>query len=113
MQYMILIASDEDAWAAMRPEARREVYADIERWFKEHTASGEIVSSRELQPAATATTVRVSGGAATVTDGPFLEAKEMIGGFAIIDVPDLDAAIRLAASWPGSDVLEIRPVVER
>lgn len=110
MQYMVLIASDEDAWAAMAPEARREAYAGIERWFEAHTASGEIVSSRELQPSGTATTVRVSGGSATVTDGPFLEAKEMIGGFAIIDIADLDAAIRLASSWPGSDVLEIRPV---
>lgn len=110
MQYMVLIASDEDAWAAMAPEARREAYAGIERWFEAHTASGEIVSSRELQPSGTATTVRVSGGSATVTDGPFLEAKEVIGGFAIIDVADLDAAIRLASSWPGSDVLEIRPV---
>ena len=52
-------------------------------------------------------------GAVTVTDGPFLEGKEVVGGYAIIDVPDLDAAIRLVSSWPAPDMLEIRPVVVR
>ena len=47
----------------------------------------------------------------TVTDGPFVEGKEMIGGYGVIDVPDLDAAIRLASSWPAPDTLEIRPLV--
>jgi hypothetical protein len=46
-----------------------------------------------------------------VTDGPFVEGKEMVGGYAIVDVPDLDAAIRLASSWPAPDTLEIRPLV--
>ena len=62
----------------------------------------------------TATTVRVDReGATTVTDGPFVEAKEMVGGYAIIDVPDLDAAIALVRTWPAPDILEIRPVMVR
>jgi hypothetical protein len=52
-------------------------------------------------------------GEVTVTDGPFIEGKEMVGGYAIIDVPDLDAAIRLTSGWPAPDMLEIRPIVER
>jgi hypothetical protein len=49
---------------------------------------------------------------ASVTDGPFIEGKEMVGGYAVIDVPDLDAAIKLMSGWPAPDVMEIRPVVE-
>jgi hypothetical protein len=48
-----------------------------------------------------------------VTDGPFVEGKEMVAGYGILDLPDLDAAIRLASSWPAPDTLEIRPIVER
>ena len=76
------------------------------------TASGEILDGHQLQPAETATTVRLDrSGQASVTDGPFVEGKEIVGGYALIDVPDLDAAIKLVAGWPAPDILEIRPVV--
>ncbi|MDQ2689608.1 MAG: YciI family protein, partial [Chloroflexota bacterium] len=75
---------------------------------------GRIVAGHELQPSSTATTVRIGpDGGATVTDGPFVEGKEVVGGFAILDVADLDEALAIASSWPVPDTIEIRPIVER
>ena len=64
----------------------------------------------ELQSKRTATTVRRKNGTMIVTEGPFIESKEHVGGFMMIEVPDLDAAIAIARSWPGGDV-EVRPIV--
>jgi hypothetical protein len=112
MKYMVLIASTQDAWDFMDSEEQRSLYQRVAGWWNEHAAAGEIVDGHQLQSAETATTVRISrAGDATVTDGPFLEGKEVVGGYAIIDVPDLDAAIRLVSGWPAPDILEIRPVV--
>lgn len=66
----------------------------------------------ELQPTRTATTIRKRSGKVSVIDGPFIESKESVGGFSIIDVPDRDAAIALAKTWPGHAV-EIREIVEQ
>ena len=66
----------------------------------------------ELQPTRTATTIRKSTGKVSVVDGPFIESKESVGGFSIIDVPDKDAAIALAKTWPGY-AIEIREIVEQ
>lgn len=114
MKYMLLIAGAEDGWDYMSEAEQAELYARVGAWWGERAAAGEILEGAELQPASTATTIRRStSGEVTVTDGPFVEAKEMVAGYGILDVPDLDAAIRLASSWPGPDVLEIRPLVER
>jgi hypothetical protein len=112
MKYMVLIASTPDAWDYLDSEEQRALYQRVAGWWAEHAAAGEILDGHQLQSAETATTVRLArDGDATVTDGPFVEGKEIVGGYAIIDVPDLDAAIRLAKSWPAPDTLEIRPVV--
>lgn len=115
MQYMMLIIANEAAEAAESPEAREDVYRRIFEWWNEHTAAGRIIDGHELQPTSTATTVRIGrDGRTTVTDGPFMEAKEAIGGYGILDVTDLDAALAVASSWPGrSTTLEIRPIVVR
>ena len=113
MQYMVLIAGSEENWSSLGEAERAALYGRIGAWWDEHSRTGEIVDGHELQPTETATTVRrTADGNVTVTDGPFIEAKEHVGGYAIIDVPDLDAAIRLVSGWPAPDVLEIRPVVE-
>ena len=113
MKYMVLIASGPDAWNHLDAEGQRELYQRVASWWGEHSASGEIVEGHQLQPAETATTVRINpNGNTAVTDGPFVEGKEIVGGYAIIDVPDLDAAISLVSGWPAPDTLEIRPVVE-
>lgn len=98
----------------VRPDERgdRKVYGRIEHWFGEHGRAGRIVSGEELKSTRTATTVRFKDGRPIVTDGPFMEAKEVIGGFAVINVPDLDAAIALAKTWPGRSTVEVRLVVE-
>lgn len=113
MKYMVLIGNQEDGWNHLNDEEQRALYGRIEAWWEEHARTGEIVDGHELQPSETATTVRVDrNGRTSVTDGPFVEGKEIVGGYALIDVPDLDAAIKLVSGWPAPDFLEIRPVVE-
>lgn len=115
MKYMLLIG-DEDraAWENMPKDELEKAYARIGQWWDEQARAGRIVDGHELQGPRSATTVRFRNGRPVVTDGPFIEAKESIGGYAIIDVPDLDAAIALAKSWPDRQgILEIRPIVQR
>ena len=112
MKYMVLIAGPED-----RPgteEDRAAAYQRILSWWEQQSATGKILAGHELQPSVTATTVRRDpDGKVTVTDGPFVEAKEMVGGYAIIDVADLDEAISLVSGWPSPASLEIRPLVNQ
>ncbi|HET7520903.1 MAG TPA: YciI family protein [Candidatus Limnocylindria bacterium] len=113
MKYMVLIGSTAEGWDHLSQGEQDALYGKIGAWWGEHAAAGEILEGHQLQPAETATTIRIAtDGRATVTDGPFVEGKEMVGGYAVIDVPDLDAAIRLMSGWPAPDWLEIRPVVE-
>ena len=109
MKYILLFTSGDDL-DSQRPEAMQAMYAQVGEWWQKHTDSGALRGGEQLQPARTATTVRTRDGA--VTDGPFMEAKETIGGYALIDVPDLDAAIAMARTWPASPHVEIRPLVE-
>lgn len=115
MRYMMLIAGDEDVWAGRPPAESAALYERIGRWWGEESAAGRVVGGHELQPSSTATTVRIgTDGSTTVTDGPFIEGKELVGGFGILEVADLDEALKVAASWPvPGDVLEVRPIVER
>ena len=113
MKYVLLFCgTDEDAarFAALPPDQLRANYAKVGQWWQEHQS--KIVGGEQLQPPNTATTVRNFSDRtdSVVTDGPFIEAKEQIGGFAIIDVPDFDEALRMARTWPAGTV-EIRPVV--
>ena len=112
MKYMLLIGGAEDGWDHLDHAGQRELYGRVSTWWNERVAAGEILEGAQLQPSSTATTVRRAiDGEVSVTDGPFVEGKEMVGGYAVIEMPDLDAAIRLASSWPAPDVLEIRPLV--
>jgi len=114
MKYMVLIAGPEDQRDGLPERDRAEAYQRILGWWDEKTKSGKVLEGYELQPSLTATTVRRDeAGNVTVTDGPFVEAKEMVGGYAIIDVADLDEAIELVSGWPSSATLEIRPVVRQ
>jgi hypothetical protein len=115
MKYMMLIVGNEDDEAGRPKEELDALYSRIFAWWNEHAASGRIADGHELQPSATATTVRIGrDGSTAVTDGPYIDAKEAIGGFAILDVADLDEALAIASSWPGaSTTLEIRPIVVR
>lgn len=115
MKYVLMYTNRPDLDAAVPPERMGEVMKAVYAWFGEHEASF-VDGGAELLGPETATTVR--HGAArnpVVVDGPFSEAKENIGGFSVIDVDDIDAAIALVKTWPllelpGSSV-EIRPMV--
>ena len=122
MKYMLLFAgSDEyfDRFRTFPKDVQDAALASVMSWREEQKLAGRLLENHRLQPASTATTVRLGhdqsgmpNGKSLVTDGPFIDAKERIGGYAIIEVPDLDAAIALAKSWPAGGTVEIRPVME-
>ena len=115
MKYILLFCGTEEdqaAFDALTPEQLRARYAEVGKWFMENGSN--IGSTHQLQPPETATTVRFGGdGAPVVKDGPFIEGNEIIGGYAELDVADLDEALRVASTWPGRGAVEIRPVVPR
>jgi hypothetical protein len=113
MKYVLLLT--RGAWQEEGSEQdRAEVFGRIGEWFAKHRSDGTIVEAHQLREPHTATTVVLERGQSTVIDRPLLEAKEAIGGYAVVDVPDLDAALELAASFPMPDgKVEVRPVVER
>jgi hypothetical protein len=111
VKYMLMFISDDTNWDPSKPEIQ-EAYKRIGQWFEEHTKSGKITGGEELKGTNTATTVRQRGGKVTVTDGPFSESKESIGGYALVEVKDLDEAIAMAKTWPTLSAIEIRPLVE-
>jgi len=115
MKYVLLFGGtmEEQAnWDSQTKEMMMAAYAKVGMWFEENTRSGKIVSAEELSGPDTATTVTFKNGKPIVTDGPFIEAKEVIGGFAVVDVKDLDEALELAKSWPGGSAVEVRPIVD-
>ncbi|HEX4364752.1 MAG TPA: YciI family protein [Solirubrobacteraceae bacterium] len=110
-QYMLLIYGPSDAGPS--PE---ELQAEMPKWFEYTNAlrdSGTMVAGDALEPTETATTVRVRDGETLLTDGPFAETKELLGGYYIVDVPNLDAALAWAAKMPniGYGSVEVRPVM--
>ena len=113
MKYVLLLT--RGAWQEESSEQERgEVYGRIMEWFAKRRADGTIVEAQQLREPDTATTVVPEDGRSTLIDRPLLEAKEAIGGYAVVEVPDLDAAVELAASFPMPDgKVEVRPVVER
>ena len=108
-QYVLMLLEDE-SWEKQSKDEMKRAYAAIGAWVDDLRNKGIMKGGEELQPKRTATTVRRKNGAMSVTEGPFIESKEHVGGFMMIEVPDLDAAIAIAKSWPGGDV-EVRPIV--
>jgi hypothetical protein len=116
MKYALLIYSDEAGWSELSEEEQKQLRADVmPRWnalFEELGKADPNVGGKELDHGATAKVVRVVDGERIVTDGPFAETKEVLGGAFFIELPDLDEAIRLAALIPVAErgSIEIRPV---
>lgn len=109
-RYMYLIAGDESREASQEEwdkmlQAHNDWQASVEG------AGATIVTGEALQPSTTATTVRHGASGPTVSDGPFAEAKEAIGGYYVLECPDFDVALSLAKSLPG-EVVEVRPVLD-
>ena len=111
MRYMLLIYTDENIWTDPDRQACYEESTDVAHQLKK---SGHYVDCSPLQPVATATCVQVRQGKRLVTDGPFAETREQLGGYFMIDARDLDEAIEIAGRIPGArkGTVEIRPVIE-
>ena len=111
MEFLALIHNEEGAWDALPDEQRNAIY---QRYF-EFSAKPEVVGGAELQSTNAATTVRVRNGDQLVTDGPYAEVKEALGGFFILECDSIDDACRLAAEIPAAahGAVEVRPVYVR
>ncbi len=113
MQYMCLIYTDERAWQDMSEEDQNPLSGDYFAFTESIQKSGNMLAGDALQPTSTATTVRVRDGEALVTDGPFAETKEQLGGYYLIEAKDADEALEIAARIPGAShgSIEVRPVM--
>ena len=114
MKYMLLIYQDEPSWNALREAERQQIYLDYRKLRDELQSTGQFVTGSQLQPIATATTVRVREGKELVTDGPFAETHEQLGGYFLIEAKNLDEATSIAARIPSARAgsVEVRPLVE-
>jgi hypothetical protein len=113
MKYAFTIYGDESRRESATPEQQQEMSHAYAAVTQEMEEKGVLLAGEGLYPTATATTVRVRDGERDVTDGPFAETKEALGGFYVLDVKDLDEAIEWAAKIPGSQFgsIEVRPVM--
>jgi hypothetical protein len=111
MKYMLLIYMDEHA---LDESEREECYTESKQLARDLHSNGQYLATNPLHPTSTATSVRVRDGKPLVTDGPFAETREQLGGYFLIDAKDLDAAIAIAARIPGArkGTVEIRPIME-
>ena len=111
MKYMLLIYQGENA---LSESDREHCYLESAQLARDLHANGKFISCNPLHPVATATSVRIRDGKPIVTDGPFAETREHLGGYFLIDAKDLDEAIAIAKRIPGARVgtVEIRPIIE-
>jgi len=112
MQYILLLHANEAGFAKMTPAEQQQGMASYMAYTEALTKAGVLKGSNRLQPVATATTVRIVDGKTQVLDGPYADSKEQLGGYYLIDVPDLDAALSWAARCPGAGhgIIEVRPI---
>ena len=113
MKYLCSIYGDESQWGDMTPEQSAEVMAAYNAFSEEAGKAGVILGGEGLEPTSAATTVRVRDGERLLSDGPFAETKEQLGGFYLLECGSLDEAIEWAAKIPGaaSGSVEVRPVM--
>ena len=115
MQYMLLIYDDEQQWQRLSDEERGAIIGEYFRFTDDLRQRGAYVAGDPLQPTATATTVRGEGGRTLISDGPFAETKEQLGGYYLIEAADLDEAIAWATKMPhmpDGGAVEVRPIME-
>ena len=114
MKYLLLIYQDEPSWNALSEAERQQIYLEYRKLREELLTSGQFVTGSQLQPIATATSVRVRDGKELITDGPFAETHEQLGGYFLIEAKNLDEATSIAARIPSAraGTVEVRPLVE-
>ena len=108
-KFMLVFFGAYDEYDGLPEEAKRKQYEAVGRWWEQNERY--LRGGEQLEHERTAKTVRTGGGPVRVTDGPFIESKEGVGGFAVVEVPDRATAIELAKAWPAGGV-EVRPIVE-
>ena len=113
-RFMFLCYDDEAAWAKAGPEAHRSAMEEALQLVRKLHANGQYCAAAPLQPVSMATSVRIRDGKRTVTDGPFAETREILGGFYVVSLEDLDQAVIIAAEHSGARVgsVEVRELVE-
>ena len=113
MKYMLLIYHDEQNWTTQSEAEHQQIYGEYRALIQQLQTKGQYLAGDQLQPATTASSVRVRDGKSLVTDGPFAETREQIGGFFIVEAEDMAEAARIAAQIPSArtGAIEIRPVV--
>jgi len=112
MQYLLLIYGEESHWGTLQDADRQKIYKEYMAFTEDIKTSGHYIGGNELQPIGTASTVRVRNGKRAVTDGPFAETKEQLGGYYLVEAKDLDEALDLAARIPSVrwGAIEVRPI---
>jgi hypothetical protein len=112
MQYLLMLYSQQDQWPKMSAAEQQQAVAAYAAYGEALKSAGVFKGSNRLQPTSSATTVRVTDGKSQVLDGPYADSKEQLGGYYLIEAPDLDAAISWAARCPGAShgTVEVRPV---
>ncbi len=114
MKYMLLIYHEEQAWENYTEAERQQIYGEYRELMQDLAVKGHLVAGDELQPTSTASTVQVRAGKQIVTDGPFAETREQLGGFFLIEAATMDEAIAIAVRVPSArtGTIEVRPAVE-
>ena len=114
MKYLLLIHHEEKGWGKLSESEREQVLAEYAQFYKQIQSSGHYLSSSRLQPTSSARRVQVRNGKQLVTDGPFVETREQLGGYFLIEAKDLDEAVGIAARVPSAKwgTVEVRPVMD-
>ena len=114
MKYLCLIYEDEKAWEKMPKDQADAMFGEYFSFTEGIKQSGHLLGGEALQPTQSATTLRVRNGKLSTTDGPFVETKEQLGGYYLINAKDLNDAIQVAAKIPGAryGAVEVRPIME-
>ena len=112
MQYLLMLYAQEAGWSKLTQAEQEQGMAAYQAYTQELKKAGVLAGSNRLRPVSTATTVRLANGKTQLLNGPYVDSKEQLGGYYLIDVPDLDAALSWAARCPGAShgVVEVRPV---
>ena len=113
MKYLLLIYDEESRWQQLTETEREATLGEYFQLSRDLVAAGKLHGGEELQPVASASTLRVRGGRTVVSDGPFAEAREQLGGFYLVEAADLDQAVAVAARVPSArwGSIEVRPVM--
>jgi len=114
MKYMLLIYHGEQSWNTLTETEHQQIYGEYGNLIGQLKAGGQFVTGSELQPITTATSVRVRDGKELVTDGPFAETHEQLGGYILVEAENLDEATSIAAQIPSArtGTVEVRPLAE-